>query len=170
MRRKLTNLLIVAVLAIMFIHGLPSAGPIHDHVRQASASWIEAVGLWQKPWALFAPNVLKRNGRLSAAFEDVSGVVIRWESPTMTDLPVGARLTTFREAGFFMRIRNDDFSGAWESVAEGLARREFPVDLPGAHLVKTTLWRSWWDVPPPDSGLPPQEEQWYEIYRKEAQP
>lgn len=170
MRRKLTNLLILAVLAIMLIQGLPSAGPVHEQAREAMEPWLDAAGLWQKPWALFAPVVVKRNGRVSAAFEDASGVVIRWDSPLMTDLSVAKRFTTFREDGFFMRIRNDTYAGAWESVAEALARKEFPMDAPGTKLVKTTLWRRWWDVPPPGSGLPPPEEQWYQIYQKEHQP
>lgn len=170
MCRLLANLFIAIMLVIMLLDGMPSTGAHHDRAKNWLDPWLDATGLWQGQWALFAPEVLKRNARVSAALEDSSGFTLRWQSPAFQDLSVIGRFRAFREGEFFDNIRNNDYSGAWESVADYLARTEFPAGVSGQTLVRVRLRRHWWDIPPPGKGMLPPEEQWNQFYMKEYQP
>ena len=169
MRRKVTNLFITGMLVIMLLDGMPSTGSLHDRARQSLDPWLDATGLWQGHWALFAPDVLKRNARVSADLEADNGLAIHWKSPLFQDLTITGRFRAFREGEFFDNIRNDEFSGAWDSVADYLGRTEFPSSLPGLKLARVRLRRHWWDIPPPGAKTPPPTEQWYQFHIKEFQ-
>lgn len=170
MCRKTANLFIVIMLVIMLLDGMPSAGVMHDRAKQWIDPWLDASGLWQGHWALFAPDVLKRNARVSAELEDTNGISLHWQSPRFHDLSIFERFRAFREGEFFDNIRNNDFSGAWDSVASYLARTEFPADLAGHKLMRVRLRRHWWDIPAPGQEIPPPDEQWHQFYVKEFQP
>ena len=170
MRHKITNCFIAIMLAVMLLDGMPSAGALHDRAKQWLDPWVDATGLWQGHWALFAPDVLKRNARVSAGLEDVNGMVLFWKSPRFQDLSIAGRFRAFREGEFFDNIRSNEFSGAWASVADYLARTEFPTGLSGHKLARVRLRRHWWDIPSPRTQAPPPEEQWYQFYVKEFRP
>ena len=170
MRRKTANLFIVIMLAIMLLDGMPSAGVMHDRAKQWIDPWLDASGLWQGHWALFAPDVLKRNARVSAELEDTNGISLHWQSPRFQELSIFERFRAFREGEFFDNIRNNDFTGARDSVASYLARTEFPADVAGHKLMRVRLRRHWWDIPAPGQQMPPPDEQWHQFYVKEFQP
>jgi hypothetical protein len=170
MRRLVINSFIVTMLTITLIDGMPSAGAPHDRAKEWLDPWLDATALWQGEWVLFAPNVMKRNARVSARLEDSSGIELRWHSPRFQDMSVAGRFRAFREGEFFDNIRNNEYSGAWESVADYLARTEYPSGLEGHRLVSVRLTRHWWDIPPPGKGIPQPEEQGHEFYKKNYQP
>lgn len=170
MHRLGTNLFLVALLFLLAADALPPFGRVHQQLKDAIDPLLDVTGLWQGDWGLFAPEVLKRSGRLSAEIRCANGETLVWQSPRLNTLPLTERFLRFREGEYYDTIRNDDSAGAWESLADYLARTEVARALPGTHATAITVWRHWWDVPPPGTGAPPQAEDRFAIFHKDYAP
>ncbi len=166
MKRIATNLFIGSLLFLMILDAIPSYGAIQDRLK----AWIDPVlditGLWQGEWALFAPDVLKRNARMSAQIGCTNGRILFWDSPALHKMTIPGRFLAFREGQYFENIRDDSESGAWESLADHLVRTEVSAAYPGERAGWIVILRHWWDVPPPGSAPAEPEEYTHEIYRK----
>lgn len=166
MKRIATNLFICALLFLFIVDAIPSFGAFQQRLKNWMDPALDISGLWQGEWTLFAPAVIKRNARMSAEIGCSNGKILVWNSPALHKLPIPERFLAFREGEYFETIRNDSEAGAWESLADYLARTEVALQAPGERAGWIRLIRHWWDVPPPGSGLPRPPEREYEIYRK----
>jgi hypothetical protein len=165
-----TNLFIAGLLCVLVIDALPPAGTWHQRLKDWIDPFTDVSGLWQGDWELFAPDVIKRSARMSADIECTHGVHLVWESPRLNTLPIVERFFRFRDGEYFDTIRNDASSGAWESLADYLARTEVARGAPGEHALSVQLWRHWWDVPPFGSRAPAAAEERFAIYHKAYPP
>ena len=155
MRRVGTNLFIAAFLAAILIDGLPQAGRWHGKLKAYIDPVLDATGLWQESWRLFAPEVDKENIRVSAEILYADGSSSRWVSPDWTKMPPWEKFVRFRELEFYDSIRLDANRGAWRSFANYLASTHTGVadrESADTRPVKVTLTRHWAVVPPPRPG------------------
>ena len=170
MRRVATNLFICVLLFLMVADAMPSFGSFHQRIKEWIDPVLDITGLWQGDWTLFAPEVVKRNARMSAEILCTNGVTLLWNSPMLHELSIPERFLAFRDGEFFDTIRNDSESGAWESMADYLARTEVALALPDESPVSIRLYRHWWDVPPAGSNRPRPPEMRFQIYQKSYTP
>ncbi|MGK0187931.1 MAG: hypothetical protein ACI9R3_003722 [Verrucomicrobiales bacterium] len=122
MRKIWLNIFIASFLAAILIDGLPQAGQFHRKLKELIDPILDATGLWQESWRLFAPEVDKENVRLSAEILYEDGSISQWTSPDWTKMSAWEKFIRFRELEFYDSIRLDVNRGAWRSFADFLAR------------------------------------------------
>ncbi len=134
---------IAGFLALSVIDALP----VNQYLKDAIDPLLDATGLWQGRWQLFAPDVDKVNIRISArlVLDDGSALVVR--SPDWHLMSAWERFLKFRHMEYADSIRADANMGGWDGLASYLARTT-PLP-PGRHVREVTLTREWAEVPPP---------------------
>ena len=146
----LTRLFIVGFLALAVIDALPVTGAFHQRAKNAIDPFLDATGLWQESWQLFAPEVDKVNVRVSAELVLDDGSTLSFRSPDWHLMPAWKRFLKFRHMEYFDNIRIDDNRAGWDGLASFLART---TPLPSGRSVREVkLTREWADVPPPEPG------------------
>ena len=148
-KRQLTNGFLACFLVLILIDGLPSTSLFHGRLKRVVDPLLDASGLWQQSWQLFAPEVDKMNVRMSATFRYVDGEERAWQSPDWPDMGSLEKFVRFREMEFVDAVRQDANAGAWASYARFLERR---YGHPNKELSSITLRRHWVTVPPPTAG------------------
>ena len=151
--RRIANVFQVLLLCVLLTSGLPTLHPAQDALRETLDSVVDAVGLWQSQWELFAPEPDKVNVRVVAFVEFADGVTGGWKSPDWQTLSGAARFRHFRLAEFVDGIRLDSHRGAWPAFARWVAREVQHPDGGAAPPVRVTLWRYWVVIPEPRSPL-----------------
>ncbi|MGJ8639491.1 MAG: hypothetical protein ACSHYA_08865 [Opitutaceae bacterium] len=168
MKRAITNLFICTFLSLIFIDAIPVIIPGHQQLKDRLDPFLDASGLWQETWILFSPDTKKRSSRFSVEVVARDGSNTNWSSPSFPELSICERFLQFREGQFYDSVRNDEFSGAWPSIAEYFKREFHPHGLINTGDVSIELTRHWWDVPPPESDLPKPKERAYIFYKETA--
>lgn len=152
LEKAAVNVLLVSLLTLFAIDALPASTELHATLQRETDAFLDATGLWQGRWNLFAPEPDKVNTSISAEFTYADGSVRRWRSPDWRALGVLRRKRLFRHMEYFDGIRQDANSQAWGALADWLARTEgrangealpMRVDL----TCHTTV------IPPPPPGL-----------------
>ncbi len=152
-RKRVISLFLGVWLVLLFVDALPVSSLFHRRLKDWVHPFLSATGLWQGSWQLFAPEVDKIDVRVTAEISYADGSVRTWTSPDWRDMSAWEKFIHFREMEYFDSVRRDMNSGAWESLADFLARN---VSAPGDSLAKPTnikLSRLWSDVPPLEGGL-----------------
>ena len=147
------NATIVTFLMFIAVDALPSTCRGHQRLKDTLDPVLDATGLWQQSWQLFAPEPDSVNTRLSAQLHFRNGETISWNTPDYSKLTAWERFKMFRRMEYFDSVRMDSNSGAWESFAEYLARGVRPTAAQGP-VVKVELVRHWVEIPAPTEGEP----------------
>ena len=151
--RRGANALQAMLLFVLLTSALPTVHPAQDALRETLDPFVDAVGLWQGQWELFAPEPDKVNVRVVAFVEFEDGVMGGWRSPNWRTLSAAARFRHFRLAEFVDGIRLDAHHGAWPAFARWVAREVKHPEGGDAPAVRVTLWRYWVVIPEPQLPL-----------------
>ena len=149
LKKVLINCFLVAWLLIMIIDPTPQVGQLHGKLKEAIDPYLDATGLWQGNWRLFAPSPDKTNASVTAevAFED--GKVVLLRTPKWREISAWERLVRFRQAEFIDSIRLDSNRFIWPNYAEYLRRTvKHPTDE-NLRVKEVLLSRRWVDFAPP---------------------
>jgi hypothetical protein len=137
------------LLVAILIDGLPSACLLHERAKQRLDGPLDALGIQQGSWQLFAPSVDKVNTRVSARIRFADGAEALWQQPDWTAMSSWQRLRTFRQAEYYDNIRFDQNRAAWAALTRYLARTVPHPRGGGAPPVQVVLTRHWAEIPAP---------------------
>lgn len=159
MRRRVTNLFLVALLGLLLLDGLPSYSKWQDRGKEFIDPLLDVTGLWQGTWDLFAPEIDRQNNGIEVRVTVRDSNPVTWRSPEWSEIPWGHRAWKIRRMEFFDRIRSDRNRSAWESFARYSQDRLIrDGDLSSPDQIETLeLRRHWQPVPLPGSDLAPEE-------------
>lgn len=171
-KHALVNSFIALFLFLVLADGLPMRTTFTKRLKAGLDPFLDASGIWQDNWKLFAPNVDKINTYLDARVYYSDGSKWTW---TSTDWQSIGRLRMF----FYVRLvklwdlmRRDDHRAAWPALVNWVLT-EAP-DRGDAKPVRVELYRHWWDAPHPKkaeeewskhSEIPPPRDEFPEEYR-----
>lgn len=151
-RRIWTDLFIAVVLVIFALDTMPVTP---RWVRSALEPLLDATGLWQGSWNLFAPIPDSRNQRIRADFYYVDGTHTVWNSPEPQSQSAWQRFTRHRESEFLEKIWKDRNAAAWPAFAALLVRDERLRKSSDSRLSKVELSVIYGDIPPPQEPWRP---------------
>lgn len=114
--------LFCGLLFLMLVEALPVTTKAHQELDDAIDPFVDATGLWQYPWDLFAPDVKKVMVRVSAEFTYADGATMMWKSPDWKNRSVANKFRHFREMNFYERLRKSDNAEAWPAYCRFLAQ------------------------------------------------
>ena len=157
LRRFAANFVIVTFIVVIAIDAMPSTCTAHQRLKAFVDPALDASGLWQESWRLFAPEPDCINTRVSARVVFSDGSEFQWRSPNWSDLSSWQKFTHFRHMEYYDKLRNDDNSSAWGPFASHMART-IEADSGGTRQVaKVELTRHWLliDAPQADGPLLP---------------
>ena len=89
-------------------------------------SYLDCVGLWQRPWTLFAPDPRKDFGWLSADLIASDGSSTRWASPFWSELSVYDKFVGFRSLNYYGRFRDPLIQSVSDDLADYIYTNESP--------------------------------------------
>jgi len=98
---KNKNIFIFLIIFILVIDAFPSFSKPHAFFKSRSKPIINALGLWQGPWRLFAPHVDKDNSRILADIHFADGEVVHWESPDWSSFSPLDKFIKFRHMEYY---------------------------------------------------------------------
>lgn len=104
------------------IRGLGESRFLGERVQ----SYLDCVGLWQRPWTLFAPDPRTDFGWLSAEIITSDGSSTRWTSPFWSELGVYDKFIGFRSLNYYGRFRDPLIQSVSDDLADYLSRNESP--------------------------------------------
>jgi len=121
-REVAVNLFIGWVLVAMLIDGLPTICLLHGRAKSGIDGSLDALGIQQGSWQLFAPQVDKVNTRISARIRYADGAEAHWQQPDWSTMSAWRKVRTFRHAEYYDSIRLDRNRPGWPSLAQYLSR------------------------------------------------
>jgi len=148
-RRIGANVTIVTFLSVLLIDALPSTCTAHQRLKNTIDPALDATGLWQESWRLFAPEPDSVNSRISARLEYSDGTELLWQSPDWQNTSAWQRFTQFRRMEYFDSLRLDNSRAAWAPFANYLAETLRPEHSQNAQPVHIELHRHWVNIPAP---------------------
>lgn len=150
-----TQVFIAALLCILLVSGLPTFFPAQGRLREWSDDFVDALGLWQGQWQLFAPEPDKINVRVRAYVQFADGADAVWTSPDWRRLSAWEKFRFFRQGEYFDGVRQNANRGAWPALAR-YVRTHVPhpkgLDVPVRRVI---LHRDYVVLPPPSDPLRP---------------
>ena len=152
-RRLTANIVIMTFLATVAIDAMPSTCTAHQRLKDKIDPALDATGLWQESWRLFAPEPDSVNIRLSARVVFENGSDIVWHSPNYSQLNAWERFLMFRRMEYFDSLRQDNNSAAWEPFAKYIAASVADQTKQG-RPVRVELNRYWVVIPEPNADGP----------------
>lgn len=147
-RRPWLDLVIVVLLFVMAGTGLPTYLPGQKAVEDALDPVVEALGIGQANWKLFAPNVDKSNGWVEAEITWSDGSTSTWSTPDWQARNAWERLVQ----GRYPKIVGYYGSDNWKALSLPLARyvlREARPPAKGVKPERIVLIRHDWLIPRP---------------------
>ena len=151
LKKTLINCFLIAFLLVMAIDSAPWVGTWHGELKQKLDPYLDATGLWQGGWALFAPTPDMNNASVSAELNFADGEQVIYRSPEWRKLSAWERFVRFREAEFIDKIRSDANYCVLPSYSEYLHRT---ISHPTGKDLKATeviVSRHFVDIGPPNS-------------------
>lgn len=142
------NVIIVTVLCVLFVDAIPATCRAHEWAKIAIDPALDATGLWQDSWQLFAPEPDSVNSRLTAKLRCEDGSEFVWEAPVWKDTSSWRRFRDFRQMEFYDSLRFND--AAWDSFASYLALAAEAESGGALKIAQVELIRHSSVVPPPD--------------------
>ncbi|MFK7770110.1 MAG: hypothetical protein AB8B55_23070 [Mariniblastus sp.] len=162
LKKSLVNIFLVGFLLVMLIDPapripasiagveLPQLRKWQGQLKDGLDPYLDATGLWQGDWRLFAPSPDKINASVTAevAFED--GKIVLVKTPNWREISAWERFVKFREAEFVDGVRNDNNRAIWPTYADYLRRTvKHPTDEK-QRVTEVLLSRRWANIAPPD--------------------
>lgn len=132
---------------IGLIDATPVVSPSHAELKSNIDVLLDATGLWQGDWRLFAPEPRKINVYVSATFIS-DGISLDWHSPRWRELSVVEKFFHIRHMKFYDGIRLDKNRAAWSAFAD-YRLAQLPPELRRS-ITRVELRRHWRETPPPD--------------------
>ncbi len=133
-----------------------------DRIKQPLSDALNACGLWQGQWGMFAPNPSVNNWWLTADIETDAGRE-SWSSPFWMEVPTIEKFRRFRYLNYYNRIQLIQYRIAAVDFARFLLRNRM-VNAYEARPRQQPARRVWLYtnglelVPPSDGTLPPRNE------------
>jgi hypothetical protein len=154
MKKVAANIFIVLILGIFILDAMPAYWKPHQRLQARLDALVDFTGIWQGRWRLFAPTVDKENTYVTAKLHFDDGTVHHWRQPEWRRMSVLQRHRSFRQMEYFDSIRMNENKGAWEAMADHLARIEGRRVSGGPLPNKVELTRHWYTFkgPPRDLG------------------
>ncbi|GBF81410.1 hypothetical protein [Aphanothece sacrum] len=151
-QRFVLNTFIAFILFLILIDGLPETSLLHGRLKQMIDPIVDAMGIWQGSWQLFAPNVDKINSRIIAkiTFSDLTQG--KWSSPDWTQMSIWERFIKFRYMEYYDGVRLQTYQKTWPHLAEYLAKNIVSPNNPEAKPIKIFLIQEWVNIPPPNDN------------------
>lgn len=132
----------------MIIDAVPTISPLHARAEQILDPILDATGLWQGSWQLFAPSPKSINVSITATIEFEDGSSYEWRSPRWRQLSPREKFWLCRHTKFYENLRLDSYSEVWPVFAE-YRIRQLPEALRGKTIVRVELARHWMTIPKP---------------------
>ena len=127
LQKRAATAFIVVFVGLGVVDATPVVSPSHARLKNRIDAFMDATGLWQGNWRLFAPMPRKINVYVSARF--VSGdVAVDWHSPRWTQMGFVEKFFHVRHMKFYDAIRLDENRRTWEAFAE-YQRRQLPPTI-----------------------------------------
>lgn len=152
-RQKLAaSLFIVCFVALGLIDATPVVVVGHARLESSVDPFLDASGLWQGDWQLFAPAPRDINVSISVRFVG-DGPSREWRSPEWRHLPLTQKFFLVRHMKFYEGIRLDRNENAWAALADYHLRQLPPAAR--RDIVRVELRRHWRETPNPrDEWIP----------------
>lgn len=141
------SLFIAAYVTLGLIDATPVVSNLHARVKSSIDPFLDATGLWQGDWRLFAPEPRKVNVYVSATFI-ADGVALDWHSPRWTEMSVVEKFFYVRHMKFYDGIRLDENRAAWSAFADYRVAQLPPTVR--STVTRVELRRHWRETPPPN--------------------
>lgn len=169
-RKHAASLFIACFMALSAIDAMPVVFVGHQRLKAAVDPVLDALGLWQGDWQLFAPNPRNINVSISARFVG-EGAPQEWRSPDWRSLTLVQKFFLVRHMKFMELIRLDQHASAWHRFADYPVRQLPPQARQG--VVRVELTRHWRETPDPrdewiPAGTTVQPDQHYLFFAKEV--
>lgn len=123
LRKTGANVLIALYLSLACVDAIPLPGGPENFLKRISDPFLDATGIWQGTWDLFAPSVDKGNHRITAeifvAGEEDPRI---WSSPEWSEMNCLDLFLHSREIEFYDRIRSSWNEPAQASFVDFLKR------------------------------------------------
>lgn len=149
-RKIATNLFIACSLVVLVVDAPPGISPALETVEQILDPILDATGLWQDSWQLFAPSPKSLNAYVSARIEFDDGSNYEWRSPSWRQLSLVDKFKLVRHTKFYENLRLDSYSEVWPAFAEYRVR-QLPEPLRKKGVVRVELTRHWTPITRPTS-------------------
>ncbi len=145
--------IIVAILAIT-IQSIPgSLGS--DDTTNVATRLLNRIGLWQRPWTLFAPNPKTQVVWLSAEIRQRDGEISRWSSTDWTQASVIDKFLGFRQLNFDHRFEKPLIQPVTADLTDYLRRQSpSPTSVESIELSLNTLEL----IVPEDGNIPARDD------------
>jgi hypothetical protein len=118
---------LVSLITCILIDTSPSHFTQLNFFRKPLNVGLNALGLGQGDWPLFAPNPVINNNTLIAEIEDCNHNRFQWSSPDWSQQSVWFKFHQFRQMNYFQRVGR--YPLAYENLAIYLARA-VPIKQP----------------------------------------
>ena len=138
---------IVIVLLLFALDTMPCTP---EPVRRLMRPLLNATGLWQGTWSLFAPIPDSTNHRLRADIEFADGTHHVWNSPDWRSQTAWQRFVGHRESECLEKIWEEDNTVAWPAFAQSLVHRETSLVKSDQSPRQVVLSVRWGDISPPE--------------------
>ena len=149
-RRCLIDLFVATLLILFALDTLPCTPAA---VRTVMEPLLDATGLWQGTWSLFAPIPDSTNHRLRADLFYADGTHCVWDSPDWRAQSAWQRFVSHRESEFIEKIWDESSSAAWPGFAEYIARRESSLMNSRLRPERVVLSVITGAIPPPEGDV-----------------
>ncbi len=150
LKKTLVNCFLMTWVAVMFIDVAPETCDFHRTVKGKLDRYLDAGGVWQGAWKLFAPNPDSFNGSITADIGFADGKRVVLKSPEWRKLSAWERFKEFREAEFVDGMLDKSNSCAWSTYAAYLQRTVSHPTNPDLKPTEVVLIRDWVDIAPPN--------------------
>lgn len=99
-------LLVTTLVIDVFPRGIPGSKefPVVWDIKVKNSYLVNALGIWQGEWPLFAPEPVINNGGLSAELTYDDGTIEFWESSEWSRASVLEKFTRFRHMNYYTRL------------------------------------------------------------------
>ena len=150
-RKFAANLVIAGFLGLSLIDATPSTSPAYQSLKEWIDPALDATGLWQESWQLFAPSPKTINPTITATMRFADGSSYIWESPRWGELTPWQKFGQVRHMKFYDRLRLNAYSSAWGPFIDYRVRQRPTVHF-DKKVVRVELRRHWTVVPDPLDG------------------
>lgn len=154
-RRQRIRVFFLLIVFVLVTSGAPTLHPSQDVLRELLDPYVDAVGLWQGQWALFAPETDKINVAVVGIVEFADGETSEWRHPDWRELGPLGKFRSFRLMEFTDGIRRNANRGAWQTFAEYLVRTHAHPTDESIRPTRVSLWRHYVVIPVPREPLRP---------------
>lgn len=145
--RLWSNCVIAVFLTACVIETIPSYSPIQKTLKKTIDPVLDATGLWQGTWNLFAPNLDQENHWIEMEFVLEDGSIDLRRSPHWDEISSPRKFLHAREIEFYDRIRDSANQAAWTSYANFLVRQY--SDTTQTHPAEIHLYQCIRKIPAP---------------------